>query len=136
MGDSSKGKTKASALLWRLETGANAEPHRNEHGAAGSAAHCLFEISPEMENYILVDYTKNLTFLKAGEYYAPWMGYYAKLNGHKLAVANYARMWFEIRRRKNSWEAYRPVLLPATAKGVGTRRHQHRRTRRQRRLSI
>jgi hypothetical protein len=81
-------------------------PTESTESALG-ALRCPFRLSPETENDIPSEYTGQLAFLKAGEHNAPWTGYYGNHNGHKLAVANYAGAWFEIRRREDYWEAYR-----------------------------
>ena len=98
MGDSSKGKTKASASRGDWQRAQMRSPDEAS-AAALRALQCPFRLPPETENHIPAEFTGRLAFLKAGEHNAPWTGYYANHNGHKLAVANYAGVWFEIRRR-------------------------------------
>jgi hypothetical protein len=51
----------------------------------------------------------NLRHLVAQQENAPWTGYYTDLDGAKLAVSNAYGVWFEIRRRENTWEAFQVV---------------------------
>ena len=65
---------------------------------------CPFEIYPEDRDYVKKEFTENLRHLVARQEHAPWTGYYATLDGAKLAVSNSFGVWFEIRRRDNTWE--------------------------------
>jgi hypothetical protein len=50
---------------------------------------------------------ENLQFLVTGQDNAPWIGYYTHFNGAKLAISNFLGIWFEIRRCKGKFEAFR-----------------------------
>jgi len=65
-----------------------------------------FELTLETKHEIPDEYTKGVQYFKSGETQVPWDGYYANYNGANLAVANTFGVWFEIRKRGNSWEAY------------------------------
>ena len=66
-----------------------------------------FELTPETSPDIPNEYTKGIQYFRTGEAQVPWDGYYANYNGANLAVANAFGVWFEIRKRDSSWEAYR-----------------------------
>jgi hypothetical protein len=51
-------------------------------------------------------YKMNLQFLVMGQEGALWTGYYANFYGVKLAISNFLRIWFEIRRHEGSFEAF------------------------------
>jgi len=68
---------------------------------------CPFEVFPETKDTVPAQFSENARHLTAPQENAPWTGYYATLNGAKIAVTNVYGVWFEIRRRKNSWEAHR-----------------------------
>jgi hypothetical protein len=114
MGDSSTGKTKASASCGDWRWVQMRGPTESTESVL-AALQCPFRLSPETENYIPSEYTGQLVFLRTGEHNAPWTGFYGNHNGHKLAVANYAGMWFEIRQREDYWEAY---CLARTSLGI------------------
>jgi len=65
-----------------------------------------FELTPETSPDIPDEYTKGIQYFRIGEAQVPWDGYYANYNGANLAVANAFGVWFEIRKRDSSWEAY------------------------------
>jgi hypothetical protein len=96
MGDSLKGKVTARVAShgdWR-----RVQVHKpgEMDKPTLKGLHCPFPIIPEPEAYIPTEYITNLAYIEAGERDAPWRGYYAQHNGHKLVVANYAGVWFEI----------------------------------------
>jgi hypothetical protein len=66
-------------------------------------------LEPEDRNSVPSVYKTNLRFLVMGQEGAPWTGYYADFYGVKLAVSNFLGIWFEIRRREGSFEAFRVV---------------------------
>jgi hypothetical protein len=53
--------------------------------------------------------TKHVRFLKTGEEMAPWTGYYMRWRGALFAVEIFEGVWFKIRRREETWEAYQVV---------------------------
>jgi hypothetical protein len=114
MGDSSTGKMKASTSHGDWRRAQMRGPTKLTKSAL-AALQCPFRLSPEMENYIPSEYTGQLVFLRTGEHNAPWMGFYGNHNGHKLAVTNYAGVWFEIRQHEDYWEAY---CLARTSLGI------------------
>src|ERR1700730_5745097 len=100
MAESLKGKSTAHVAScgdWRRAQVRN--PEEMLPGALG-ALKCPFEIVPEQEDYIPSEYKTGTRYLRRGEHNAPWTGYYALYKGHKLAVANYASVWFKIHRRE------------------------------------
>lgn len=76
-----------------------------------AAIRCPFEVTPEDTPTIPAAYTENVRHYTntTGPGSLPWAGYYATYFGRKLAVANAFGVWFEIRRRENTWEAIRPT---------------------------
>jgi hypothetical protein len=71
-----------------------------------SQQRCPFFLEPEDCDSVPSVYKTNLQFLVTGQEGAPWTGYWANFYGMKLAVSNFLRIWFEIRRRKGSFEAF------------------------------
>jgi hypothetical protein len=72
-----------------------------------SQQRCPFFLEPEDRDLIPTAYKANLRFLVTGQEGAPWTGYWADFYGTKLAVSNFLGIWFEIRRREGSFEAFR-----------------------------
>jgi hypothetical protein len=62
-------------------------------------------IVPENRDYNDAKNTLNVQHLVSTQEGAPWDGYYATLNGAKIAVSAYCGVWFEIERRGESWQA-------------------------------
>src|SRR6266581_4262144 len=53
---------------------------------------------PEQQDTVPAEYTLNTQFLVSGTADGPpWMGYYIKLPGARLAVTNIYGVWFELR---------------------------------------
>jgi hypothetical protein len=76
--------------------------------SACEAVQLPFEIYPETADCYDMKFTINLKHLVTGqEPGTPWTGYYATLNGAKLAVSNMFGAWFEIERRGDKWQAIR-----------------------------
>jgi hypothetical protein len=67
------------------------------------------ELRPEATHNIPIDYALNTTFYTATTTpdSVPWTGYYTNYNGAKLAISNAYGVWFEIRKRGDTWEAHR-----------------------------
>ena len=72
---------------------------------------CPFEITPEVTPIVPIEYTENVRHytITTQPVPVPWTGYYATYQGAKLAVASAYGVWFEIRRKNNSWQAIRPA---------------------------
>jgi hypothetical protein len=80
---------------------------------ARAALQLPFELRPRATNALPSHRTKNVEFLDSGMKKAPWTGYFATWCGVLVAVESYKGVWFEIRRRDNTWEAHclaRPSL--------------------------
>jgi hypothetical protein len=74
---------------------------------ARAALQLPFELRPRATNALPSHRTKNVEFLDSGMKKAPWTGYFATWRGVLVAVESYEGVWFEIRRRDNTWEAHR-----------------------------
>jgi hypothetical protein len=74
-----------------------------------SGLRCPFSLAPNAFDDVPAPYNQNLRHLQSGIDGAPWNGYYATYNSAKLAVSHECGVWFEIRKRANGWEAYRPA---------------------------
>src|SRR5260221_2288378 len=59
---------------------------------------------PEQRDTVPVEFAVNTQFLIND---VPWIGYYGQYNNARVAVSNIYGVWFEIRRRGDSWEAHR-----------------------------
>jgi hypothetical protein len=105
---SSKGKNPI-ARDWRYRAlDERNEVHPTENQA--NRIECPFELTPETTANIPSPYDKNVMFLVSEPERVdppPWTGYYAHYRGARLAVSNYLGVWFEIRKREATWEAYR-----------------------------
>jgi hypothetical protein len=72
-----------------------------------------FELRPETTQNIPSEFSHNANFLTVtttpveGQFTVPWTGYYVTYNGANFAVSNAFGVWFEIRRREETWEAFR-----------------------------
>ncbi len=63
-------------------------------------------IYPKDRDYIKKEFTENLQHLVVGQDNALWTGYYAYYEGAKIALSSSFRVWFEIRKHNNGWEAF------------------------------
>src|SRR5712671_76675 len=71
------------------------------------AAVCLpIKIYPKDHDYVLAKNTVGLKWLVMPQEVAPWTGYYATFEGAKIAISSMFGVWFEIRCREQSWEAF------------------------------
>src|SRR6266853_2632878 len=61
---------------------------------------------PEDRDYMKKEFPENLHHLVAGQDNTPWTGYYANYEGAKLALSSSFRVWFEIRKCEDGWEAF------------------------------
>src|SRR5260221_8180320 len=59
---------------------------------------------PEQKDTVPAEYAVNTQFLIND---VPWIGYYGQYNNARVAVSNMYGVWFEIRRRGDSWEEHR-----------------------------
>ena len=71
-----------------------------------------FQVYPEVKDLVPATHTNNVKHLIAGQEGAPFMGYYATLNGAKIAVTNCYGVWFEVHLRGLMFEAFR-IARPA-----------------------
>jgi len=82
------------------------------------------EAMPEQRDTVPATNAVNTIFLISGTAdNVPWTGYYALLDGARLAVTNIYGVWFEIRRRDTGFEAHHLVreglsLIDAPLKGI------------------
>src|SRR5260221_215234 len=66
--------------------------------------HLPIKAFPEQKDTVPAEYAVNTQFLIND---VPWIGYYGQYNNARIAVSNMYGVWFEIRRRGDSWEAHR-----------------------------
>jgi len=77
-----------------------------------------FEIYPETADCYNSKHTVNLKHLVAGqESGTPWTGYYATLNGAKLAISNMFGAWFEIEQQGDKWKVIRLACTELKVQG-------------------
>ena len=107
MAETSKGKTRIETIArdWRfrvIDQIGGAHPGEDQI----ATMKLPFELTPETNPEIPNEYTRGVQYFRTEEAQVPWDGYYANYNGANLAVANTFGVWFEIRKRGSSWEAY------------------------------
>ena len=90
----SKGKGKHSLQDWHIC--ALAETHDSSPKAL-SQLRLPSQVYPETKDSVPATHTDNVKHLVAGQEGAPFMAYYAMLNGAKIAVTNCYGVWFEFR---------------------------------------
>ena len=100
----SKGKGKQSQKDWHVR--ALGEEHDYSPEAL-SQLRLPFQVYPEIKDSVPVTHTNNVKHLTAGQEGAPFTGYYATLNGAKIAVTNCYGIWFEVCLRGLIFEAFR-----------------------------
>jgi len=68
---------------------------------------CLFDMIPEPRDSIPAEFTENVWhLLSSQETGAPYMGYYARLNGALVSVSNVFGIWFEVCVQGNKFECF------------------------------
>ena len=108
MASTTKGKTPATAHDWRLRVCYEAGEDLPSKEAL-AAFRLPVELRPETTAHIPKEFSNGANYLTAmtGPPIVPWDGYYVNYNGTNFAVANAFGVWFEIRKRENTWEAFR-----------------------------
>ena len=100
----SKGKGKQPQKDWHVH--ALGEGHDYSPKAL-SQLQLPFQVYPEIKDSVPATNTDNVKHLIAGQEEVPFTGYYATLNGAKIAVTNCYGAWFEVRLRGLLFEAFR-----------------------------
>ena len=105
----SRGKGKQSSKDWHIC--ALDETH-NYSPEVLSQLRLPFQVYPKVKDSVPATHTDNVKHLTAGQEGAPFIGYYAMLNGAKIAITNCYGVWFEICLRGLLFKAHR-IAQPA-----------------------
>ena len=104
----SKGKGKQPPKDWyvcALDKGHDYSPE------ALNQLQLLFQVYPEIKDSVPATHTDNVKHLTTGQEGAPFTGYYAMLNGAKVAITNCYSVWFEVCLRGLMFEVVRIARL-------------------------
>ena len=100
----SKGKGKQPQKDWRVRALDEGHDYSPE---VLSQLRLPFQVYPEIKDSIPATHTDNVKHLTTGQEGAPFTGYYAMLNGAKIAVTNCYGVWFKVCLRGLMFEAFR-----------------------------
>ena len=103
-----KGKGKQPQKDWHVHALGEGHDYSPE---ALSQLRLPFQVYPKIKDSVPTTNTDNVKHLIAGQEGAPFTGYYAMLNGAKIAVTNCYGVWFEVCLRGLLFEAFRIARL-------------------------
>ena len=99
-----KGKGKQPQKDWHVHTLDKGHDYSPE---ALSQLRLPFQVYPEIKDSVPTTHTDNVKHLTTGQEGVPFTGYYATLNGAKIAVTNCYGVWFKVCLRGLIFEAFR-----------------------------
>ena len=105
----SKGKGKQPPKDWCVRT---LDKGHDYSSKALSQLQLPFQVYPEIKDSVPATHTDNVKHLTAGQEGVPFTGYYATLNGAKIAITNCYGVWFKVCLRGLMFEAFR-ITRPA-----------------------